>query len=262
MKDSFKTIRLEISNDVATIVLNRPDIRNAFDERMIAEIHHAVDEVNSSGNIRAFVITGEGTAFSSGADVRWMKRMGKLGFEENYKDALCLARMLEAIATSPKPSIAKVNGPAIGGGTGLVAACDVAIASENAFFSFSEVKIGLVPACIGPYVIAKVGVGKSRELFISGQRISADESYKLGLVNHVATAEELDAKVNAMLNQFLSSGPEAVATAKKLVKESPAMTPEQYIEYTARMIAELRTSPEGQEGLRAFLEKRKPNWIE
>ena len=240
--------------------MSRSDVRNAFDERMIAELHQAVDEVSGRDDIRAAVITGEGTVFSAGADVDWMRRLGQADYETNYQDALKLAYMLDTLSRCPRPTIASVNGPAIGGGTGLVAACDVAIADPTAFFSFSEVKIGLVPACIAPYVIRKVWEGRARELFITGRRITAHEAEKYGLVNHVADEGKLDFEVDALLEQSLTSGPNAVAAAKKLVRDVPEQSREEYINYTARMIAELRTSPEGQEGTRAFLEKRKPGW--
>ena len=259
MKD-FETITLTISARVARITMSKPDVRNAFDERMIAELHQAVDEAGKRDDVRAVVITGEGSAFSAGANVDWMRRLGQADYETNHQDALKLAYMLDALASCPKPTIASVNGPAIGGGTGLVAACDVAIADPTAFFSFSEVKIGLVPACIAPYVIRKVGEGRARELFITGRRITAHEAERYGLVNHVADEGVLDFEVDALLEQLLSSGPDAISAAKRLVRNVPEQSREEYIEYTARMIAELRTSPEGQEGTRAFLEKRKPGW--
>jgi methylglutaconyl-CoA hydratase len=259
MKD-FETITLTFSARIATITMTRPNVRNAFDERMIAELHQAVDEAGGRDDVRVVVVTGEGTAFSAGADVDWMRRLGQADYETNYQDALKLARLLDALSRCPKPTIASVNGPAIGGGTGLVAACDVAIADPTAFFSFSEVKIGLVPACIAPYVIRKVGEGRARELFITGRRITAHEAEKYGLVNHVADEGKLDFEVDALLEQLLTSSPTAIAAAKKLVRDVPEQSREEYINYTARMIAELRTSPEGQEGTRAFLEKRKPGW--
>ena len=240
--------------------MNRPEVRNAFDERMISEIHEAVDELGSEESIRAIVVAGAGSAFSAGADIDWMRRMGKLDFEANYKDALALAHMLDALNRCSKPTIARVNGPAIGGGTGLVAACDIALASESAFFSFSEVKIGLVPGCIAPYVIRKVGQGNAMEYFITGTRISAEKACEIGLVNRVTDPEHLDDEVNDILKKLLSSGPEAISAAKRLVRDVPSQDREQYIDYTARMIAKLRTSAEGQEGTSAFLEKRKPAW--
>lgn len=261
-QNTFQTIKVTVENRVGRIIMARPEIRNAFDERMIPEIHTALDDLSSRDEVRAIVVTGEGKAFSAGADIDWMRRMGQASFEDNLQDALKLAHMLDALARCPKPTLARVNGPAIGGGTGLVAACDIAIANSNAFFSFSEVKIGLVPGCIGPHVIRKVGEGRARELFITGRRIYAEEAERYCLVNKIAPEGELDMEVDALLKQFLSSGPSAIHAAKRLVRDVPGMSREEYIEYTARMISELRTSPEGQEGTKAFLEKRKPNWVE
>lgn len=256
----FQSIKLDFFSQVATITFNRPDSRNAFDEVMIAEIHSAIELCSTRDEIRVIVITGSGTAFSAGANIDWMRRMGEADFETNYQDALGLARMLDAIFTCPKPTIARVNGPAIGGGTGLVAACDIAVSVDSAFFSFSEVKIGLVPACIAPYVIKKVGEGRARELFITGRRLQAAQALEYGLVNFIVTHENLEAKVEELVNYLITSGPAAVVSAKRLVRSIPEMSSEDYIEYTARLIAELRTSNEGREGTRAFLEKRKPNW--
>lgn len=260
--EELETITFQTSGNVARITMNRPDVRNAFDERMIAEVHQAIKSVSSDDKVRVAIITGAGSAFSAGADISWMRRMGQAGFEENYQDALKLAYMFDSIAKCPKPTIARVNGPTIGGGSGLVAACDIAIGSEKAFFSFSEVKIGLVPACIGPYVIRKVGQARSRELFISGRRIFAAEAEKYGLLNFVAPEGKLDEEVTDLTERLISSGPEAIKAAKDLVTDVPDQTCEEFIDYTARMIAELRTSPEGREGTTAFLEKRKPNWAD
>lgn len=257
----LNTIRLQRLGNIGWIVMNRPKVRNAFDEVMIEEIHYAFRNLSDDDDIRAIVITGEGTAFSAGADISWMKRMGEANFQANYDDALNLAHMLDAIYTSRKPTIARVNGPTIGGGTGIVAACDIAVASEKAFFSFSEVKIGLVPACIGPYVIDKIGKGRARELFISGRRIYAAEAEKYGLVNFVYEEDKLTTEVEELLGKLVSSGPQAIQFAKDLVSTVPGQTKEEFIEYTARMIAELRTSPEGREGTAAFLEKRRPSWF-
>lgn len=256
----YETIKAEIVESTAHITMARPEVRNAFDERMIAELHQAIVEYGASREVRVIIITGEGSAFSSGADIAWMRRMGMCGFEENYQDALKLARMLNDLAKCPKPTISAVNGATIGGGSGIVAACDIAVADELAFFSFSEVKIGLVPACIGPYVIRKVGQGRARELFISGRRIYAPEAERFGLVNFVTENGKFDEAVDELVNRLLSSGPEAIKAAKDLVDNVPSQSSEEFIDYTARMISELRTNPEGREGTTAFLEKRKPSW--
>jgi methylglutaconyl-CoA hydratase len=182
-------------------------------------------------------------------------------FDENLAESNALADLFYSIYTYKRPVIGRVNGAAIGGGTGFVAVCDIAIAARSAKFSFSEVKIGVVPACIGPYVIKKMGEGKARELFITGERMNGDRAYEVGLVNKSVDDDKLDAEVEALTKMILTSGPEAVAMAKKLVSEVPAMAPEQFKPYTAEMIARLRISDEGQEGMDAFLNKRKPNWV-
>jgi len=258
----FTTLKLDSDGPVARLTLNRPDARNAFDDKMIAEIRSAAEATGKIDTVRALLITGAGSAFSAGADIDWMRRMGQATFTENHSDALLLAYMLDALAHSPKVTIARVNGPAIGGGTGLVAACDVVVAVSEAVFSFSEVKIGLVPACIAPYVIRRVGEGRARELFVTGRRITAEEALRYGLVDHVAPADGFDAKVEEVLGSIIASGPHAVAAAKKLTRDVVAQGRKEYIEYTARLIANLRTSEEGREGLAAFLDKRKPKWAD
>jgi methylglutaconyl-CoA hydratase len=182
-------------------------------------------------------------------------------FEENLAESNALAELFYQIYTCKRPVGGQINGAAIGGGTGFVAVCDIAIAAASAKFSFSEVKIGIVPACIGPYVLKKMGEGKARELFITGERMKADRAFEVGLVNKVVDDGELDAEVEKLVHTILTSGPEAVGVAKRLVSEVPGMTPEQYKPFTAEMIAHLRISDEGQEGMAAFLEKRKPAWV-
>ncbi len=256
-----KTIETSLIDGIARIVMSRPEVRNAFNEDMIAEIHHAVSGYTQDTDVRMIVITGEGTVFSAGADIEWMRKMGNVGFDDNYQDALKLANMLDCIHECSKPTIARVNGPAIGGGTGLVAACDIAIGISSAFFSFSEVKIGLVPACIGPYVIKRVGQSTAGELFITGRRIDADEARQIGLLNYTVDDAEIESKLFDLTESIMGSSPIAIAEAKKLIREVPDQTREQYIDFTARMIAELRTGKEGKEGTAAFLEKRKPSWV-
>ncbi|MFN3820939.1 MAG: enoyl-CoA hydratase-related protein [bacterium] len=257
---SWETIRIEVEGKIARLILNRPEVRNAFDERMIAEIHRAAEELSKMDSVRVVIITGEGRAFSAGADVEWMRRMGQASHTENEADAKLLAYMLDSVASIPKATLARVNGPAIGGGTGLVAACDVVVADDSAFFSFSEVKIGLIPACIAPYVIRRVGEGRARELFITGRRFTAREAFDYGLVDYLAPQGKIDEKIEETLALLTTSGPKAIASAKRLTREVVGMSRKDYIEYTARMIANLRTSDEGKEGISAFLEKRKPHW--
>jgi len=258
----FQTIKLEYTGSVARLILNRPEIRNAFDDLMIVEMNQALAEISSKPGLRVLVITGEGTAFSAGANIEWMQRMGEADFEANYQDALQLAAMFDSLAELPIATIAKVNGPAMGGGVGMVAVCDMAIAAPEAFFSFTEVKIGLSPAVISPYVIRKIGEANARELFLTGRRVDAAEGKRLGLVNFVAETGNLDQETDKLLKQILCSGPNAVGASKRLVRAIPLMDKGEYINYTVRLIAELRTSPEGREGTRAFLEKRKADWIE
>jgi len=258
----YKTIRLDYSDSVASLILNRPEMRNAFDDLMISEMNQALSEIAGKPGLRALVVTGEGTAFSAGANIEWMQRMGEADFEANYQDALKAAAMFDSLAELSIVTIAKVNGPAMGGGVGLVSACDIAISVPEAFFSFTEVKIGLSPAMISPYVIRKIGEANARELFLTGRRIDAAEGKRLGLVNFVAETGNLDQETDKLLRQILTSGPNAVSASKRLVRAIPLMDKGEYINYTAHLIATLRTSPEGREGTRAFLEKRKADWAE
>ena len=254
------TIRVERTAAVARIVLNRPEIRNAFDDVMIRELRQALAELRSDAALRVVVLTGEGKAFCAGADLHWMRRVLTYTYEENYADSLELARLMREIYDFPRPVVGRINGPAIGGGTGLVAVCDIAVAAEDAVFSFSEVKIGLVPACISPYVIRRVGERYAREYFMTGERLTAQKARECGLVNHIVPAAGLDAEVEEHVQSLISSGPEALAASKRLVREVSEMTLDEAQPYTADTIARLRMSVEGQEGMSAFLERRKPQW--
>jgi len=258
----FQTIRLEFLGSIARLTLNRPEIRNAFDDLMISELLQALADLSLRKDVRGLVITGEGSAFSAGANIEWMKRMGEADFEANHRDALQLAAMFDTLAELPFVTIAKVNGPAMGGGVGLVAVCDIAITAPEAFFSFTEVKIGLSPAVISPYVIRKIGAANARELFITGRRFDALEAKRIGLVNFVSESGKLDEETDKLLKQILTSSPNAVKASKRLVQTIPLMDKGEYIDYTSRLIAELRTSSEGREGTRAFLEKRKADWAD
>jgi len=212
--------------------------------------------------VRAVVLTGEGKSFCAGADLNWMKRVITQSFEENLKESNALADLFALIYNFHCPVIGQINGAAIGGGVGFVAVCDIALAAESAVFSFSEVKIGLVPACIGPYVVKKIGEGKAREFFITGERMKAEKAHKIGLVNNFVADNQLNETVALLLRMIKSSGPEAVAVAKRLVSSVPNMSEAAYKPFTAEMIARLRVSAEGQEGMNAFLQKRKPGWVE
>jgi methylglutaconyl-CoA hydratase len=244
------TLRIERDGPVLRITLARPDRRNAFDASLIAELAEAFVDV---GRARAVVLAGEGPSFSAGADVDWMRSSVALSFDENVADANALRRMLEAIDGCRVPVVARVQGHALGGGAGLVAAADIAIAGQDAVFAFSEVKLGIIPAVISPFVLAKIGPGAARRYFVTGERFDAQTAQRIGLVHEIAA--DLDAAVERVVRELLAAGPQAARWAKRLVRERPD-GPE-----TARWIAERRTSEEGQEGLRAFLEKRPPSWL-
>ncbi len=258
----LETLYIQTEGPVGTMTFNRPDIRNAFNAQMIQDIIEGVGIINEMDDVRVVIVTGAGTAFSAGADLNWMKSMKDYSFEENIKDAEALADCMHAIYTCRKPTIARVNGPAIGGGNGLVCACDIAIAADEAIFSLSEVKIGLVPATIGPYVVNRVGPANARYLMLSGRRINGVEAAEFGLVNWSVPRNDLNDEVDLMVERLLSSGPDAMWMAKELIRHVPSMSHEEARTYTAKMIAELRTSEEGQEGISAFLEKRNPKWVE
>ncbi len=257
----YTTVKYEKRDSVGYINFNRPEIHNAFNSTVIDEMAHLFSALQKDDDLRLVVLTGEGKSFCAGADLNWMRSVIDQSFEENLNESNRLADLFYQIYTFRRPVIGRINGAAIGGGTGFVAVCDIAIAARRAKFSFSEVKIGVVPACIGPYVIRKMGEGKARELFITGERMGADRAHEVGLVNKVVDDDKLDEEVNSLIEFILSSGPEAVAMAKKLVSEVPNMSPDEFKPYTAEMIARLRVSDEGQEGMDAFLNKRAPKWV-
>lgn len=257
----YKTIKHSIQNKVAWVTLNRPEIHNAFNETMIAELLELYQEIGKMPEVRVVVITGAGKSFCAGADLNWMGGVIKYSYEQNLNESLQLAELFYTMYSLPKPTIAMVNGAAIGGGAGMVAVNDFVIASDQAKFSFSEVKLGLVPACISPYVIRRVGENRSRELFLSGERMDAQKAFQFGFVNQVVAADQLEGAVNRLIEQLLSSGPNALAICKDLLEKVPQMSLETAKKYTAEAIAALRVSDEGQEGMKAFFEKRKPRWI-
>jgi methylglutaconyl-CoA hydratase len=243
-------LQTERDGDVLRVTLARPDRRNAFDAELIRELASAFVDV---GRARAVVLAGEGPSFCAGADVEWMRSSVDLTYDENVADALALRRMLEAIDGCPAPVICRVQGHALGGGAGLVACADVVIAAPDAVFAFSEAKLGIVPAVISPFALAKIGPSWARRLFPTGERFGAELALRIGLVHELA--EDLDAAVERVLAELRSAGPRAARAAKRLVLDAPLDGLE-----TARRIAERRTSDEGQEGLRAFLERRRPDW--
>lgn len=258
----YKTIVISKKNREAVlwITLNRPEVHNAFNSEAILELTDVFDRVKADDSVRVVVLTGEGKSFCAGADINWMREIVRYSFDQNLEESLQLAEVLYKIYMLPKPTIAMVNGAAIGGGTGFLSVCDIAIAAEEAKFGLSEVKIGLVPAAISPYVVRKIGESKAREYFLTGHRISAQKALEIGLINEVVPKNKLEGRVEELIEQFLASGPEAIASCKELILNVPRMSLEEVKAYTARMIANLRISEEGQEGMSAFLEKRKPRW--
>ena len=245
-------LAVERDGAVLKVKLNRPERRNALDARLIGELTDAFAEV---GDARAVVLSGEGPSFCSGADVDWMRASIDLSYDENVSDALCLRAMLEAIDRCPAPVVARVHGHALGGGCGLAACGDVVVTADDAVFAFSEVKLGIVPAVISPFALTRIGAGAARRYFLTGERFDASTALRIGLAHEIVPKDGLDAAVGRIVEELLSSGPEATRAAKRLVLDAP-LPPDE----TARRIAARRTSAEGQEGLRAFLERREPSW--
>lgn len=245
----MSALRIERDDGVLRLTLARPETRNAFDADLIAELAEAFVDVGKS---RAVLLAGEGQSFCAGADVEWMRASADLDYEANVADANALRGMLDAIDRCPAPVLARIQGHALGGGGGLVACSDIAVADTNAVFGFSEVKLGIIPSVISPYVLAKIGASVARRYFVTGERFDAATALRIGLVHEVSA--DLDAAVDAILDELRTAGPKATRHAKRLVVDRPD-GPE-----TARRIAERRASDEGQEGLRAFLERRKPEW--
>lgn len=254
----MNTVAIDSQGAVTTVRLRRPDVRNALNEALIAELTQTFGSLPSS--TRVAVLTGDGTAFCAGADAEWMKRSKSFGREENERDAAALARLLTTIDDCPVPVIARVSGAALGGGAGLVAACDIAVADEAAQFGFPEVRLGLIPAVISAFVLPRIGTRAARRYFLTGERFAAPQALVLGLVHEVTRADALDTKVDSIVREILQGGPKAVGAAKRLVRDVATLPRDRAIEETIRAIAAIRVSPEAQEGLTAFLEKRKPNW--
>jgi methylglutaconyl-CoA hydratase len=246
----MQALRVERDGDLLRITLARPERRNAFDAELIRELTEAFSGV---GNVRAVVLAGEGPSFCAGADVEWQRSSIDLTFDENVEDALRLYRMMAAVDGCPAPVVARVQGYALGGGSGLVACADIAVAAPDATFGFTEVRLGIIPAVISPFVLAKIGPGEARRVFLTGSRFDVETALRIGLVHEVT--DELDAAVERHVGELLKSGPEATRAAKRLAKEPVAGADE-----LARLAAGLRAGAEGQEGLRAFLEKRDPSW--
>ena len=258
----FETLSLQIDAHVATVTLNRPDVRNAFNETTIAEITQVFQQLDADSAVRAVVLAANGVAFCAGADLNWMKKMADYTHAENLADAGQLAAMLAAIYRCSKPVVAKVQGDCYAGGMGLVAACDIAVSVDSAHYCLSEVKLGLIPATISPYVIKAMSESAARRYFITAERFSAHEAQRIGFVHEVVSAEALDGKIAEIVKALVSNSPNAVKQAKKLVQDvaSREITPA-LVAATVEGIAQIRASDEGREGVRSFLEKRKPAWL-
>jgi methylglutaconyl-CoA hydratase len=259
----YQNILTEIDTGVGIVTLNRPERHNAFDDTMIAELADAMQQMASDPGVRLVVISGTGKSFCAGADLEWMQRAAGHSLEENRRDAGELAEMLRLIADCPKPVIARVQGPAYGGGIGVIAACDMAVATFDARFALTEVKLGLIPAVISPHVLAAIGERYARRYMLTAEMFSAAEAYRIGLIHEmVADDASLDDAVGEWVETLLKNGPQAMAECKALIRSVTGrpLGPK-VIDYTVDRIANVRVSPEGQEGLSAFLQKRKPNWV-
>ena len=258
MSYDFLTIRRE--PPIEYVTLNRPDVRNAFNERVIEELTRWATEVARDDEVRVAVLAGTGKVFCAGADLTWMSRMMSYTHDENVEDASAMAKMYATLDHLPIALVGRVHGAALGGGAGLVAVCDIVVADEQAVFGFTEVKLGIVPAVISPYVLTKLGMSPARELFLTGMRFSAARAKEIGLVHAVVPQADLDTTVTTYVNELLTAAPGAIATAKELLRKVWGRPVQDTIGLTADTIAARRVSEEGQEGMKAFLEKRKPRW--
>ncbi|MEM7168199.1 MAG: enoyl-CoA hydratase-related protein [Planctomycetota bacterium] len=247
----------------ATVVMDRPDVHNAFNDVVITELTDTFRELGNDPSVRVIVLSSTGKSFSAGADLNWMRRMIDYSRDENIRDAMALATLFRTIDETRKPVIARVHGAALGGGAGLVAVADIAIATERAKFAFSEVRLGIIPAVISPFVIAKIGAGAARRYFLTGERFTAQRALEIGLVSTVVAADEIDPTIDQLCDDIAQAAPEAVGHAKHLIEQVLATTDAAAADrLTAELIADRRASTEGQAGMRSFLEKRKPAWLE
>ena len=256
----LERVEVELGGPVARVWLNRPEVRNAFDGLMVTELRKTLFDLRTVDAVRVIVLGGRGPSFCAGADLEWMKAMAGFDREDNLREAQALADLFFTVYESPKPVVARVHGAALGGGCGLVAACDVAVAALGTQFGFTEVRVGLIPAVISPYVVGKIGESAARELFLTGERFEAMRAFEIGLVRAAVPEGDLDGVVEGRVQGLLKAGPRAQAEAKALIREVAWRRVEDVQRYTVERIADLRVSPEGQEGMRAFLEKRKPDW--
>ena len=261
MAASYELINVRHEAGIDYVTLNRPNIRNAVNDAVIEELTHWADAAATDRRLRLAVLGGAGKTFCAGADLGWMSRTIDYEYEANLHDAWALARLFARLDTLPVPLVGRVHGAALGGGVGLVAVCDIAVATEDTVFGFTEVKLGIVPAVISPYAVAKIGASAARHLFLSGERFSARRAYELGLIHVITAPDGLDAGVTRTVHELLMAGPQAIAAAKTLIASVVDRQPSTVTELTVGAIADLRVTPEAQEGMRAFLDKRPPSWV-
>ena len=254
-------LKLDVAGGVARLTLDRPEIRNAFDDALIAALTQALRALDADDKVRAVVLAGNGPAFCAGADLNWMKRMAGYSYEQNLADARALATMLKTLDRMSKPTIARVHGPAFAGGVGLVAACDIAVGVPEAKFCLSEAKLGLSPSTISPYVVRAMGERMARRYFLTAEVFDGIEAHRVGLLSHISPSEKLDGEIDEILKHLVQGGPQALDKIKDLIRTvSSGPISDPMIEDTAQRIAEIRVSPEGREGIASFLDKRKPAW--
>lgn len=257
---SEPAVLLAYDGPIAILTLARPDRHNAIDTAMIAELTAHFSALGSDDQVRVVILSGSGQSFCAGADLHWMRESLEWTHEQNIADAHALAALFDAAWNLPKPLIGRINGAAVGGGAGLVACCDLAVATTSARFSFAEVKLGLVPAVIAQFVVPKIGVSHARALFVSGERITAERAFEIGLIHAITSSEDLDATVSTLARRMLASAPEAVAASKRIVDAVWTLERDAARQFVVEAIAAARSGPEGQEGISAFLEKRPPSW--
>lgn len=262
MPMNYQTIDVEAVAGVARVTLARPDVRNAFNAQTIADLTAAFGDLDARADVRAVVLAGQGNVFCGGADINWMRASLELTREQNVDDARAMSRMFRAIDRCSKPVVARIHGAALGGGAGLAAVCDIVVSADDAIFGFTETKLGIIPAVISPFVLSKIGVSAARSLFLTGERFDARHACSIGLVHYVVAFDQLDATVDRILKELHGAAPSAVAAAKRLIVDVARASYDDSLNLTADAIATQRTSPEGQEGLRAFLERRPAGWTQ
>jgi methylglutaconyl-CoA hydratase len=260
-ESGFRHLLVERKGPALHVQLNRPAVHNAINPELVDELTACLTSVSAGGEVRAVLLSGAGPSFCAGADLTWMRAAADLSYEENLADARKLTGMLAALNWCPLPTVARAHGASLGAGVGLLACCDIVVAADDARFGFSEVKLGILPAVVAPYVVAKIGESHAGALFASGERFDAQRALQIGLVHHVVPADELDAAVERILHEFTTSAPGAAAQARALIRRAKGGNPEDAQDWTAELLARLRTTAEAREGVAAFLEKRRPSWV-